>query len=53
MLGANLGIRVATVMRPVAIDFRDVYAGLLEQHLGIEAARILPGYAGSPLQVIA
>jgi hypothetical protein len=28
-------------------------AGMLEQHLGIEAARILPGYAGSPLQVIA
>jgi len=37
----------------LAIDFRDVYAGLLEQHLGIEAARILPGYVGSPLQVIA
>ncbi|MCC6223641.1 MAG: DUF1501 domain-containing protein [Thermoleophilia bacterium] len=38
---------------PVAIDFRDVYAGVLEQHLGIEAARILPGYAGEPLPVIA
>lgn len=38
---------------PVAIDFRDVYAGVLEQHLGIEAARVLPGYAGDPLRVIA
>lgn len=37
---------------PVAIDFRDVYAGILEQHLGVEGARILPGYSGSPLQVI-
>ena len=37
---------------PVAIDFRDVYAGILEQHLGIEGGRILPGYSGNPLQVI-
>jgi len=28
-------------------------AGVLEQHLGIEAARVLPGYSGAPLQVIA
>jgi uncharacterized protein (DUF1501 family) len=38
---------------PVALDFRDVYAGVLEQHLGIEAGRVLPGYAGAPLQVMA
>jgi uncharacterized protein (DUF1501 family) len=37
----------------VAIDFRDVYAGILEQHLGVEGARILPGYSGTPLEVIA
>jgi uncharacterized protein (DUF1501 family) len=38
---------------PVQLDFRDVYAGVLEQHLGIEAARVLPGYKGKPLLVTA
>jgi uncharacterized protein (DUF1501 family) len=36
---------------PVQTDFRDVYAGVLQEHLGIEAARVLPGYAGAPVQV--
>jgi len=47
----NLGATDGNI--PVQVDFRDVYAGLLEQHLGVEAARILPGYAGQALQVIA
>ncbi|CAA9534024.1 MAG: protein of unknown function DUF1501 [uncultured Thermoleophilia bacterium] len=37
----------------VAIDFRDVYAGLLEQHLGTEAGRVLPGYRGTPTRLMA
>lgn len=50
----NLGDPAATDGNiPVALDFRDIYAGLLEQHLGIEAGRVLPGYAGTPLRVIA
>jgi uncharacterized protein (DUF1501 family) len=36
---------------PVQTDFRDVYAGVLQEHLGIEAARVLPGYAGTPVRV--
>ena len=37
----------------VGVDFRDVYAGLLEQHLGTEAARVLPGYRGTPARLMA
>jgi uncharacterized protein (DUF1501 family) len=37
---------------PVQLDFRDVYAGVLQEHLGIEAGRVLPGYGGAPLQVL-
>ncbi len=38
---------------PVGIDYRDVYAGLLQGHLGVEAGRVLPGYRGTPLAVTA
>ncbi len=38
---------------PVGIDFRDVYAGILQGHLGVEAGRVLPRYRGRPLQVVA
>ena len=37
----------------VGIDFRDVYAGVLEQHLGTEAGRVLPGYRGTPTRLMA
>ncbi|MFN8187589.1 MAG: DUF1501 domain-containing protein [Gaiellales bacterium] len=37
---------------PVQLDFRAVYAGLLEQHLGMEAARVLPGWTGAALPVM-
>jgi len=32
----------------VTTDFRDVYAGILEGHLGAGARDVLPGYKGSP-----
>ncbi|MBC7461032.1 MAG: DUF1501 domain-containing protein [Thermoleophilia bacterium] len=38
---------------PVTIDFRDVYAGILEGHLGTSAKDVLPGYAGTPQQLFA
>lgn len=34
---------------PVAVDFRDVYAGLLEGHLAAPARDVIPNYSGSPL----
>ncbi len=36
---------------PVQTDFRDVYAGVLQEHLAIDATRILPGYNGTPVRV--
>ena len=38
---------------PVQNDFRDVYAGLLEGHLKMDAASVLPGYQGTPKQLVA
>lgn len=37
----------------VATDFRDVYAGLLEGHLGAASRDVLPGYSGTPLKLVA
>ncbi len=36
---------------PVQTDYRDVYAGILADHLGVDPAAVLPGYAGTPVQV--
>ena len=32
---------------PVAVDFRDVYAGIIDGHLGGDVERCLPGYRGT------
>lgn len=37
---------------PVQLDFRALYAGILEQHLGVEAGQVLPGWSGTPLTVV-
>jgi hypothetical protein len=37
---------------PVAIDFRDLYAGVLEGHLQATAADVIPAYAGTPLGLL-
>ncbi len=37
---------------PVAIDFRDLYAGVLEGHLQAAAADVIPAYAGTPLALL-
>ena len=37
---------------PVGIDYRDVYAGLLQHHLGVAPRRVLTArYRGTPLRV--
>jgi uncharacterized protein (DUF1501 family) len=38
---------------PVQTDYRNVYAGVLRDHLRVEPAAVLPGYAGTPVQVAA
>lgn len=37
---------------PVAVDFRDVYAGIIDGHLGGDVQRCLPGYRGTPLPIV-
>jgi hypothetical protein len=38
---------------PVAVDFRDLYAGIIDGHLGGDVQRVLPGYRGTPVAVVA
>jgi uncharacterized protein (DUF1501 family) len=38
---------------PVAVDFRDLYAGIIDGHLGGDVQRCLPGYRGTPVAVVA
>jgi uncharacterized protein (DUF1501 family) len=38
---------------PVAVDFRDVYAGILAYHLKADPKDCLPAYRGHPIRVVA
>jgi uncharacterized protein (DUF1501 family) len=38
---------------PVQRDFRDVYAGILADHLAVDPGSVLTGYIGTPVQVVA
>ena len=38
---------------PVAVDFRDLYAGVIDGHLGGDVQRCLPGYRGTPVKIVA
>ena len=37
---------------PVAVDFRDLYAGIIDGHLGGDVERCLPGYRGTPTAIV-
>jgi uncharacterized protein (DUF1501 family) len=37
---------------PVAVDFRDLYAGIIDRHLGGDVERCLPGYRGTPVAIV-
>ena len=37
---------------PVAVDFRDLYAGIIDGHLGGDVERCLPGYRGTPIAIV-
>ena len=38
---------------PVQTDYRDVYAGVLTDHLKVDPRAVLTGYTGTPVQVVA